>query len=164
MPVQAVERLTLTCAECGATFRRYPSQIKAGQQYCSKKCVGAAKRHGSELFCAMCDTAFYRRFGEQDQGVKARQFCSRACYDDWRTLHRSRNTYIKVGARHLHRVIAEQALGRALLPDEVVHHKDGDKHNNELTNLVVFPNAVYHGRCHKGLLSEEEIARYALVS
>lgn len=153
-------RITLTCAECDTTFRRYPSQITGEKQYCSLACVGKAKRHGSELFCAMCDTAFYRRYGEQD----ARQhFCSPACYADWRALHSSPDTYLKTGQRHTHRVVAEQVLGRALLPDEVVHHKDENKHNNDPSNLAIFPNQTYHARCHFGAMSDAELSSFSLV-
>jgi hypothetical protein len=47
-----------------------------------------------------------------------------------------------------HRVIIERHLGRPLLADEVVHHKDGDKTNNELSNLeVMTPSA--HSILHR---------------
>jgi hypothetical protein len=38
----------------------------------------------------------------------------------------------------------EEAIGRYLLPQEVVHHKDGNKQNNELSNLVLFANNGEH--------------------
>lgn len=34
-----------------------------------------------------------------------------------------------------HRVVVEQSLGRLLDEHEVVHHRDGDKHNNSIENL-----------------------------
>ena len=37
----------------------------------------------------------------------------------------------------LHRVIIENHLGRLLNPNEVVHHKDGERRNNNLENLEV---------------------------
>ena len=36
-----------------------------------------------------------------------------------------------------HRLIMQQHLGRELDSDEVVHHKDGNRQNNNLDNLVV---------------------------
>jgi hypothetical protein len=40
-------------------------------------------------------------------------------------------------ARREHRVVMERELGRKLEPWELVHHKDGDKTNNEAINLEV---------------------------
>ena len=43
-----------------------------------------------------------------------------------------------------HRWLAEQALGRPLRPEEVVHHRDGDSLNNDLDNLIVLPHQRFH--------------------
>lgn len=37
----------------------------------------------------------------------------------------------------LHRVIMEAYIGRKLMPWELVHHNDGDIHNNTLSNLSI---------------------------
>jgi hypothetical protein len=59
----------------------------------------------------------------------------------------SSSNYVKYRGRHMHRVVAELKLGRALLPGEIVHHIDGDKWNNDPDNLAVMTQAE-HARIH----------------
>lgn len=141
---------------------RWRSTLKNSKHpFCSKACVGKAKRHGSTLFCAWCDTPFYRRYGEQDLGIAVRQFCSRECYGEWRESKRT--SYPKDGARHKHRIVAEAILGRALVADEVVHHIDENKQNYKPENLAVFPSQKIHARCHFGKMSQDELSGFSLL-
>lgn len=50
----------------------------------------------------------------------------------------------KFGYVLLHRVLMENSLGRLLKPNEVVHHKDGNKHNNTLSNLEVMSSKEHN--------------------
>lgn len=156
---------TFACLECGKVFQRYASLMSnPDRPFCSLACVGAAKRRGSILYCAMCDEPFYRHFAEQDIGVKMNQFCSRPCYMEWRDVNRKPSTYIKQGSRHVHRIIAEQYLGRPLTADEVIHHIDEDKHNNDPSNLAVLPNQTYHNKVHAGKVSNADVRRLSLTA
>ena len=62
-----------------------------------------------------------------------------------------KNTYKKLHNRHEHRVMAEILLGRTLKRGEVVHHKDKNKHNNQIENLMVFKNQSEHIKYHNSI-------------
>ena len=65
---------------------------------------------------------------------------------------------IKVNGKKMdeHRYIMEQHLGRKLTRYEVVHHKDGDKSNNDIENLEL-TSLSEHTRQHQlGNIPSEE--------
>lgn len=51
--------------------------------------------------------------------------------------------YTKTSCRHTHRVVMEQTLGRPLAKGEIVHHKDGNKLNNDPSNLEVMTQSEH---------------------
>lgn len=51
------------------------------------------------------------------------------------------------GYVRLHRLVMETHLGRYLTEEEVVHHKDGDKANNDISNLELM-NKREHAKMH----------------
>lgn len=65
---------------------------------------------------------------------------------------------IKVNGKKMdeHRYVMEQYLGRELTRDEVVHHKDGNKENNDIENLELM-SLSEHSKQHRlgNTLSEE---------
>lgn len=46
-----------------------------------------------------------------------------------------------------HRRIVEEFIGRALKPEEHIHHKNGDKMDNRIDNLQIVSNSE-HGKIH----------------
>ena len=47
------------------------------------------------------------------------------------------------------RIVAERMLGRTLLPEEQVHHQDGNHFNNEPSNLFVCKDQSHHFQLHR---------------
>jgi len=62
----------------------------------------------------------------------------------------------------LHRFVMENFIGRYLLPEEVVHHIDGDKNNNDIENLMLFKNGGEHSK-HHARLRKMGMARFELI-
>ena len=77
---------------------------------------------------------------------------------------KSRYRGVKIKGKKIdeHRYIMEQILGRKLTKDEVVHHIDGNKLNNDPSNLQVMSRAE-HTRLHSKMgsyaFTEETIER-----
>jgi hypothetical protein len=49
-----------------------------------------------------------------------------------------------------HRLVMAMHLDRILTPREVVHHADGNRRNNALDNLVLFPDNTAYKRANWG--------------
>jgi hypothetical protein len=52
--------------------------------------------------------------------------------------------YQKYNYRHLHRVVIEKHIGRPLTRGEIVHHIDGNKNNNDISNLALLTSAQHN--------------------
>ena len=52
------------------------------------------------------------------------------------------------GQVYVHIIVAEEKLGRRLLVDETVHHRDLNKLNNHPENLLIFATKSDHTRFH----------------
>src|SRR3990167_9616196 len=48
-----------------------------------------------------------------------------------------------------HRLVMEEKIGRYLLPTEVVHHKNGIKNDNKISNLVLLQNSSVHSKIER---------------
>ncbi len=146
---------TLTCEYCKKSFKVFESDPRfkrTGIKYCSKNCSDKARRTGSFRRCEYCDKEFYST---------RNKFCSQKCVYEYRKAHNTHkiyyengykvkyiNGYNKKGNVKEHRYIMEQYIGRKLKPEEIVHHIDGDKTNNEISNLKIMTRGE-HSRLHR---------------
>ena len=126
---------TRPCETCGNNVTRCASQMRE-HVFCSRKC--------SSSFLS-------KRMSEMNAELNPNRITdsTRAKIKMAQTIPDfKRVSYAKHYGRHLHRVVAEEMLGRPLLKGEVVHHKDGDKQNNNPSNLEVFSSQAEHAREH----------------
>jgi len=65
--------------------------------------------------------------------------------------YKDNNGYLRFNdtKKLVHRWVMEKKLGRKLEPDEVVHHRDGNKLNNSPDNLHVFSSQEEHHSLHQ---------------
>lgn len=124
--------------------------------------------------CGYCSSEFDAREHNKGRGIKrmlAQKFCSRKCMARHRATYHNQvnhhawkggvfkdNGYIRIneylgnGKRKMplqHDLIMEEHIGRKLRPDEIVHHKDRNRSNNELDNLQLMTRAehsLYHAK------------------
>src|SRR5919108_105957 len=154
---------TLQCIQCGSEFHRCPSKIKRSPiSFCSNTCHGAYKRSKRpSATCAHCGAEISRSPAHIKQARL--HFCSRACHHAHRRIgYIDANGYrvFSINGKSVleHRFVMEQHLKRKLLPTEDVHHRDHNRSNNALSNLVVLKRRA-HMREHYPLSSDLERAQ-----
>jgi hypothetical protein len=123
----------ICCALCGVTFSKMitHSHLRAAHN----TTIAAYRSAGHPV----TNLDFYREKGANQTGDR---------HPLWKGgRHRRLNGYyslwINGKLRLEHRVIMERALGRKLLSNEVVHHRDGDKANNSLENLELITRSIH---------------------
>lgn len=68
--------------------------------------------------------------------------------DGYVRIYAPEHPHAKLNRVFEHRFVMEKHIGRYLLPGEMVHHKDGNRQNNDISNLELMENHVDHLATH----------------
>ena len=136
----------VSCGRCGKEFYGKPSHIAMGyNKFCSRKCSFESMRNGKWFKCEGCAKDIYRTPKYINASKSKKYFCGKSCQTKWRNAEFSgmrhanwqhgRGSYRNIMKRAGQEVICELCKST----DErviVVHHKNRDRTNNTLENLV----------------------------
>ena len=152
---EKAKKTKILCWYCGKEFELNSCETRVKENkvhYCSAECRNNGQRKGKEINCKYCGNKFY---------TTRNDFCSKECWLKYKKEHyehklykengyicRYVKDYNKKGNVKEHRYIMEQLLERKLKPNEIVHHIDGNKENNDINNLQVMTRGE-HSKLHR---------------
>ena len=125
--------MKVTCDVCGKVFDKSESAVKE-HNFC---CIKHFRKWCSERMSVYnkAENPMNKKWTKKMRLKKREQVLNRT--------GKGEKTYNKFLGRHEHRVVAERMLGRKLKKNEVVHHIDLNKQNNDECNLVVLPSITF---------------------
>ena len=138
--------LRTKCEICQLVFYVKNTYFKnRNRRFCSAQCRNVFfARMPVVKECILCKKPFKDKTGGD------RVYCSLNCY--WANLKKihprgDKKSYLKVkiNGKRLseHRYLIEKSIGRKLLRSEIVHHLNGDKHDNRLENLKIITQSEH---------------------
>ena len=118
------------CKQCGVEFETYKSPSRNTPKFCSLKCIGKYQS------------------GENNPAYNGGKYKCNGYNILFMPNHPNRSSKNMILE---HRFVMECKIGRYLTSEEVVHHIDFDKLNNEPSNLMLFENQSEHLKFHREL-------------
>lgn len=136
----------VACKQCGKNFYAKPNWIKIGWgKFCSRECVFENQKKGKEVSCFICNKRVYKSLKSLTRSKSGKFFCSKSCQTIWRNS-------VFVGSNHGNWKGGEKSYRETMLRNSIiqtckrckindvrilaVHHKDKNRQNNKLENLL----------------------------
>jgi hypothetical protein len=130
------------------TMREIAAVVGVSATAVSKKLakLGVKRTDGTwvERKCGFCSAPIKINRARARARNSENNFCNQRCHGAW--VSKPTSFTWRHGSR-LARVIVSRYF--ALDPGHIVHHKDGNEANNDLSNLMVLASASDHSRLHR---------------
>lgn len=151
--------VTRICERCG---KEYTQRSDYKSKFCGYECYWESMKTDHSTVCPVCGITFNKEANQK--------YCSRKCqgiakrgkpHPHTNGISKNRQGYVReyINGKYVlqHRLVVEQAIGRKLRDDEIVHHKDRNKSNNSLDNLEIMSSSE-HTRMHEEELQKRKKA------
>ncbi|MCX6786267.1 MAG: hypothetical protein NTU85_00370 [Candidatus Kaiserbacteria bacterium] len=142
------------CKKCGKSFYVKPHWLKVGYgKYCSADCHHASMKNGKEVSCSICGKLSYKTQKGLNGSKSGKYFCTKRCQTLWRNQ-------LYIGPAHknfktgefVYRGVIERGgvpkICRLCKTEDcrvlAVHHKDWNRQNNVLGNLLWLCHNCHH--------------------
>lgn len=144
MRMDNIKKCIIEGCECNADpGRRYCHAHflqRKSEQRKARKAKGLKVRTTYDVSCIICGATF-------KSTRKSGKYCS-TCFSKLNKFTISSGAYVYNKGKYkegllTHKAIATKVLGRPLSTNEVVHHMDGNKENNSISNLIVLSRSKH---------------------
>ncbi len=145
----------VSCKSCGKSFYAKTSHLSKGWgKFCSTKCQYKSYLKGKFVFCGICGKKIWRKPRQLKLSKSGKFFCNKSCFMTWKnkTLLTGKNHPNWVNGESAGRGILERAnrkmvCARCNISNKrvlIVHHKNRNRKNNKLSNLVWLCHNCHH--------------------
>lgn len=139
--------VTVNCDYCEKIFKKYNNSSKLN--FCETACKAEWQKEN----LTKNNNPFFGRAHTDETKQKISKLnkgrLSGKKNPNWKRGFRTRKDgYLRTSKdEYLHRLAFEKAIGRKLKSDEIIHHKDRNPSNNDITNLELMTNSQ-HRKLH----------------